>query len=94
MESIVAPSQYITVALFLAVMFAVLYFVRRYQKPLSAKLSAHTRIKVTSATAIGPQARAVILDVDGAEYLTILTKNGTAQLSPLPAKAQEDETCA
>ena len=94
MAPIIAPTQYITVALFLALMLAALWLVRRYQKPLSAKFSANQRITVRAVTPITGQDRAVILCVDGIEYLTIVSKNGAAQVTALPQTPSEDAPCA
>lgn len=99
MEPIIAPTQYITVALFLALMLGVLWLVRRYQKPLSAKFAAHQRITVHAVTPITPHERAVILCVDGMEYLTIVSKHGASQMTALPPRPApqaptEDAPCA
>lgn len=71
------PTQLVTLALFLGALFAAWYFVHRNKTGLARRIGQGKRITVAEVTALSPTDRAMILAVDGREYLVLRSK-GTA----------------
>lgn len=74
---LINPMQLVTLALFLGALIAVWYFVQRNKSGLARRIGQGKRITVAEVTALSPTDRAMILAVDGREFLVLRSK-GTA----------------
>ena len=83
------PSDKIAVlALFMAGLGLLWLLVQRHRGRLSAPLQRGRRLRVREAASLGPAGRALILSVDGGEYLVVQVKGSGLAVQPLPPVAE------
>ncbi|WP_323785399.1 flagellar assembly protein FliO [Thalassovita sp.] len=81
--------QLLTVGGFLAALVAVLMLVQANRSKLSGRIAKGRRMQLAEVTALGPDARAMLLSVDGSEFLVVTTKRQPpviTALTPEPSK--------
>lgn len=76
-------------ALFMAALGAIWLLVMRHKGALGAHLHNGKRLRLTETTALGPADRAMILAVDGQEFLLVRVKGAPPILHPLAAAAPQ-----
>lgn len=79
------------VLVFLTALLAALLVVRRFSPQLKTQIHKHRRIRVEEAITIAPNTKAVLFNVDGQDYMTILGKSGPSAPLPLLASHQAQE---
>jgi flagellar protein FliO/FliZ len=79
----IRPEQIVTLGLFMAVLALVWGLVVRNRRGLSVRVGAGRRMAVAEVIALSPTDRAVILRVDGAEFLVLRCKGGAPVVCPL-----------
>lgn len=84
-----SPLQFLIVALFLAGLGGLWYLVQRHRGGLAGRASRGRRIGVVEVTALSPQDRAMILAVDGREFLVLRIRGSAPVVTPLQAGGQE-----
>ena len=62
--------------------------VQRHRGRLSAPLQRGRRLRVREVASLGPAGRALILSVDGGDYLVVQVKGSGLALQPLPPVAE------
>lgn len=77
------PTQLITLVLFLGALIAVWAYVQRNKSGLARRLGTGKRISVAEVTALSPTDRAMILIVDGREFLVLRSKGTAPVVTPL-----------
>lgn len=82
-------TQIITLLIFLMVLIAALIFVKRFQPQLRAHLNTGKRINIIETTSLGGQDRAVLLSVDRADFLVVLSKRAGTSVTQVPSFEQE-----
>jgi flagellar protein FliO/FliZ len=80
---ILRPEQIITVAAFLGLLLLAAALLRAKGGALKSRLTAGRRMDVTEVASLGPSDRAVLLRIDGREFLVLTSKRGTPQALPL-----------
>lgn len=83
---LVQTSQILTLILFLGALGAVWFFVQRNRDGLARRVHQGKRITVAEVTAISPTDRAMILSVDGHDYLVLRARGFAPVLMALPAE--------
>ena len=81
--------QILTVGGFLAVLFAALMLVQANRSKLSGRMAKGRRMKLSEVTALGPDARAMLLAVDDTEFLVVTTKRQAPVVTELPKGAEK-----
>jgi flagellar protein FliO/FliZ len=84
------PDQILILLCFLGALGAVWVYVHRNRGALSDRMARGRRLRVAEAAPIGPGDRAMILSVDGRDYLLIRLKGAAPVLQALPAPVPED----
>ena len=84
------PDQILILLAFLGALGAAWVYVQRNRGALSERVARGRRLRVTEAAPIGPGDRAMILSVDGRDYLLIRLKGAAPVFQPLPATRAED----
>jgi len=77
----------VTLGLFMAALGAAWIFVHRNKHGLSRKLAQGRRLQVQDTLALGANQRAVLLAVDGREFLVVQGKGGNCSVQPLGGPA-------
>jgi flagellar protein FliO/FliZ len=85
---LIAYDKIATLVIFLAALGAVWFAVLRHKGALGAKLHSGKRLRLTETTALGPADRAMILSVDGQEFLLVRIKGASPILHPLTSAPQ------
>ncbi len=80
----IRPDQLITLGLFMAVLGLGWLVVQINRGGLSRRIAQGRRVKLVEATALSPTDRAMILAVDGQEFLVLRAKGAAPVLHPLP----------
>lgn len=83
--------QILKVGGFLAVLVAALLLVQANRSKLSGKMAKGRRMQITEVTALGPDARAMLLAVDGDEFLVVTTKRQAPVITALPGGADKTD---
>ncbi|MFY0682420.1 MAG: flagellar biosynthetic protein FliO [Thalassovita sp.] len=87
---ILQTDQLVTVGVFLAVLIAALYWVQGNRAALTGRIAKGRRMSVAEVTALGADARAMLLNIDGRDYLVVSAKKQAPVITALPpAPAQE-----
>lgn len=81
---ILQTDQLLTVGAFLAVLIAALYWVQGNRAALKGRITKGRRMSVAEVTALGPDARAMLLSIDGRDYLVVATKKQAPVITALP----------
>lgn len=84
------PDQILILLAFLGALAVAWAYVHRNRSALSARMARGRRLRVAEAAPIGPGDRAMILTVDGRDYLLIRLKGAAPVFRPLPAAQAED----
>jgi flagellar protein FliO/FliZ len=77
--------QIISLAVFLAALGVAWLMVMRHRDGLSARIGRGRRLRVVESAALGPSDRAMILNVDGQDFLLLRLKGGAPILRRLDA---------
>ena len=77
-----------TLALFMGALGGLWLLVQRHRGRLSAPLQRGRRLRVREVASLGPVGRALILSVDGGDYLVVQVKGSGLALQPLPPMAE------
>ncbi len=81
--------HFLIVALFLAGLGALWLLVQRGRDGLTGRATRGRRIGVVEVTALSPQDRAMILAVDGREFLVLRIRGSAPVVTPLLTGGQE-----
>ena len=81
---ILRPDQILTLALFLALLGG-LWLVVKLKAPGISRLANGKRIPVAEVAPLGPQDRAILLAVDGREFLILRSRGAAPVVMPLGA---------
>ena len=76
-------NQIISLVAFLASLGVLWFFVLRHRDGLSARMARGRRLRVIETTALGPSDRAMILSVDGRDFLVLRLKGAAPVLHAL-----------
>ena len=79
----IRPEQYVTLALFLAVLVLVWGFVRLNRGGLAQRLRTGSRLRLVEVAALSPADRAMLVEADGQAFLLIRCKGTAPLLHPL-----------
>lgn len=79
--------QILIVLVFMAVLGAVWLWARRNRHGLSRRLAGASRLRLSEVAALSPTDRAMILAVDGQEFLIVRMKGATPVVTPLSPAA-------
>lgn len=90
----VRTDQIVALVLFLGLLAALWLIVRRYKGALSGRLGQGRRVRVVEVTALSPADRAMILDVDGREFLLLRLRGAAPLLQELGPRAGAPEAGA
>lgn len=85
MTETVRPDQIVILCLFLGVLGLVWLTVHRHRDRLAARIGRGRRLRLAEAAAIGPGDRALILAVDGREFLVLRVKGAPPVVVPITA---------
>lgn len=77
-----------TLAVFLGALGLAWLLVQRHRGGLAGHLHKGRRLRLTESAAIGPADRAMILTVDGRDFLVVQIKGSGMALQPLPPVAE------
>lgn len=80
---IIGPDRILTVVLFLGALVAFWFLVRANRAGLRARLTAGRRMEIAETLALPPSGRAMILRVDGRDYLVVATRGAPPAVAPL-----------
>ncbi|MDX1779698.1 MAG: flagellar assembly protein FliO [Thalassovita sp.] len=83
--------QILKVGGFLAVLVAVLVLVQSNRSKLSGRMAKGRRMQLSEVTALGPDARAMLLSVDGADFLVVTAKRQPPVITELPKGAEKPD---
>jgi len=79
------PDQIIILTAFLAGLGAVWFLVLRHRDVLTTRIAGGRRLRVVETLAIGPSDKALILSVDGQDFLLLALKGAAPVLRALDA---------
>lgn len=82
---ILRPDQILTLSLFLGLL-GLLWLVVKLKAPGISRFASGGRLRVAEAAALGPQERAVLLAVDGREFLILTSRGAAPTVLPLEAR--------
>lgn len=83
--------QILKVGGFLAVLVAVLVLVQSNRSKLSGRMAKGRRMQLSEVTALGPDARAMLLSVDGTDFLVVTAKRQAPVITELPKGAEKSD---
>ena len=89
---IVALDQLLTVGGFLAVLFVALFVIKTNKGKLKTKLTQDRRMAIGEVTALGPDARAMLLRIDEQEFLVVTAKRQAPVITPLASQKSGTKT--
>lgn len=79
----ISPSQIITIVVFLMMLFALMWFVKRFRNGISSRLHSARRMTHIEDLALGPQQRLHLIEVDGRAFLVHAGKGHAASFQPV-----------
>ncbi len=82
--TVIRPDQILIVVLFLGLLGLAWGYVRLNRGALSGRIKQGKRIVVQEVTALSPMDRAMILAVDGREFLVLKSKGSAPVVTTLP----------
>jgi flagellar protein FliO/FliZ len=88
---VVRFDQMIGLLAFLAGLGVLWVLVLRHRHGLTARMTRGRRIRLVEATALGPADRAMILSVDGTDFLVLRLKGAAPLVRPLGTAKTEGE---
>ncbi|WP_412563341.1 flagellar assembly protein FliO [Thalassobius sp. MITS945101] len=80
-------NQLLTVGGFLAALLAVRFVVQANKGKLKTRINHDRRMSLGEVTALGPDARAMLLTIDDQEFLVVTAKRQAPVVTPLAPKA-------
>lgn len=80
-----SPLQFLIVALFLGGLVLLWFLVQRHRGGLSSRIGRGRRITVVEVAPLSPQDRAMILAVDGKEFLVLRLRGSAPVVTALSA---------
>lgn len=83
---IVSPQQVLTVALFLGVLGVFWLAVRLKKGPIRQTLTKGRRIRVSEVASLGGDDRAILMEVDGQDFLVVSTRKSAPAITALPPR--------
>jgi flagellar protein FliO/FliZ len=89
--AVIRPDQILILILFLGALGLAWLAVQRNRAGLAERLGRGRRLRLAEAAAIGPGDRAMILAVDGREFLVLRIKGAPAVVVPLAAAGGDTE---
>lgn len=87
--SAIQPDQIVTLILFLAALGLAWVAVMRHRAALGARLGRGRRLRLAEVAGLGPGDRAMILAVDGQEFLVLRVRGAAPVLVPIAPPAGE-----
>lgn len=84
---VIRPDQILTLALFMAVLGLGWLVVKMNRGGLARRLAGNRRMALVEVTALSPTDRAMILAVDGREFLILRCRGEAPVLTALPDRA-------
>ncbi len=81
---LINPIQLLTLIVFLGALLALWYVVQRNKSGLARRMGQGRRITVCEVAAISPTDRAMILSVDGREFLVLRARGAAPVVTALP----------
>ena len=85
------PDQIIILTAFLAGLGGLWLMVQRHRDGLSARMGRGRRLRVIETAALGPSDRAMILSVDGHDFLLLRMRGAAPVLHPIAPAATVTE---
>lgn len=85
------PDQIIILTAFLAGLGGLWLMVQRHRDGLSARMGRGRRLRVIETAALGPSDRAMILSVDGQDFLLLRMRGAPPVLHPIAPAATVTE---
>ena len=79
----ISPSQIVTIVVFLLMLFALMWFVKRYRTGISSRLHSARRMTHVEDLALGPQQRLHLIEADGRAFLVHAGKGHAASFQPV-----------
>ena len=79
----ISPSQIITIVVFLMLLFALMWFVKRFRNGISSRIHSARRMTHIEDLALGPQQRLHLIEVDGRAFLVHAGKGHAASFQPV-----------
>ena len=79
----ISPSQIITIVVFLMMLFALMWFVKRFRNGISSRLHSARRMTHIEDLALGSQQRLHLIEVDGRAFLVHAGKGHAASFQPV-----------
>ena len=79
----ISPSQIITIVVFLMMLFALMWFVKRFRNGISSRIHSARRMTHIEDLALGPQQRLHLIEVDGRAFLVHAGKGHAASFQPV-----------
>lgn len=91
---IIETQQLLTVGGFLALLVAAMFFVQANRGKLTGRIAQGRRMQLAEVTALGPDARAMLLNIDGKDFLVVTSKRQAPVVTPLEAASEVPTTLA
>ncbi|MBC2834772.1 flagellar biosynthetic protein FliO [Paragemmobacter straminiformis] len=82
----IRPDQLITLGLFMAVLGLGWLVVQINKGGMSRRIAGDRRVRLVESAALSPTDRAMILAVDGQEFLVLKAKGAAPVMQPLPKR--------
>ena len=83
----ISPSQIATILVFLLMLFALMWFVKRFRNGISSRIHSARRMTHVEDLALGPQQRLHLIEVDGRAFLVHAGKGHAASFQPVDSGA-------
>jgi flagellar biogenesis protein FliO len=88
----ISPEQIITIVVFILMLIAVMWFIRRHKGGIASKLHASRRMVHVEDLSLAPQQRLHLIEVDGRSFLVHVGKGHAAGFMPVDGNAPEFQT--
>lgn len=88
----ISPEQIITIVVFILMLIAVMWFIRRHKGGITSKLHASRRMVHVEDLSLAPQQRLHLIEVDGCSFLVHVGKGHAAGFMPVDGNASEFQT--
>ena len=80
---LIHPTQFLTLGLFMAALGVLWYYVQRNKSGLARRVGQGRRIAVAEVVSLSPTERAMILTVDGRDFLVLRAKGAAPVITLL-----------
>ena len=88
----ISPEQIITIVVFILMLIAAMWFIRRHKGGIASKLHASRRMVHVEDLSLAPQQRLHLIEVDGRSFLVHVGKGHAAGFMPVDGNAPEFQT--